>query len=162
MTNESVATATLACTDQINLVDHELRLRLDLSCHHNPVKDGTPFYQFSMQCDQEVAGVIHLRVGNHPSLINHLGHIGYEVFPRFRGRSFAQRATQLLLPLAKLNGMKDLWITCNPDNHASRRTCEKLGATYVNTIPVPEDSPMYAAGDRQKRRYHIRLHHIEC
>lgn len=121
------------------------------------MKDGAPFYQFSMQCGDEVVGVIHLRIGEHPTLINHLGHIGYEVFPNFRGRSYAQRATQLLLPLAKLNGMKDLWITCNPENLASRRTCEKLGALYVNTVTVPEDSPMYAAGDRLKRRYHVRL-----
>lgn len=157
MTNESTSTDVLASVEGINLIDFDLRLRLDLSCHHNPVKDGVPFYQFSMQCGKEVVGVIHLRIGDHPSLTNHLGHIGYEVFPHFRGRSYAQRATRLLLPLAKSNGMKELWITCNPDNLASKRTCEKLGATYVNTVVVPPDSPMYAAGDRLKRRYYIRL-----
>lgn len=157
MTNKSISTDVLASADHIELIDFDLRLRLDLACHHNPVKDGTPFYQFSMQCGVEVVGVIHLRVGDHPSLSSYLGHIGYEVFPNFRGRSYAQRATQLLLPLAKLNHMKELWITCNPDNLASKRTCEKLGAVYVNTISVPTDSPMYAAGDRLKRRYHIRL-----
>src|SRR5690606_39008137 len=111
MTHESVAT-TLACADQTNLIDHDLRLRLALRCHRCPVNDASPCYEFRMRRDQEVAGAIHLPGGNHPSLINHLGDIGYEAVPRFRGRAFAQRAAQLLLPLARLNGMKDLWITC--------------------------------------------------
>ncbi len=157
MTNDSTSTFVLASPDSIQLVDHELRLRLDVICHQNPVKGWAPFYQFSMQREDEVVGVIHLRIGDDPALTHHLGHIGYEVFPNFRGHSYAQRASKLLLPLARLNGMKDLWITCNPENLPSRRTCEKLGALYVNTVSVPVGTAMYAAGERLKRRYHIRL-----
>jgi len=28
----------------------------------------------------------------------------------------------------------ETWITCNPDNLASRRTCERLGAIFVDTL----------------------------
>ena len=35
---------------------------------------------------------------------------------------------RLLLPLARRHGLQTVWITCNPDNWASRRTCELAGA----------------------------------
>ncbi|MGO3891038.1 MAG: GNAT family N-acetyltransferase [Paenalcaligenes sp.] len=147
----------LANPEHLKFVDRDLQLRLDIICHHNPVKGWAPFYQFSMQTGQEIAGVIHLRIGTQADLLHHLGHIGYEVFPRYRGRAYARRACQLLLPLAKLNGLEEIWITCNPDNTPSRRTCENLGATYVDTVDVPPNSPMYAMGERHKRRYHLPL-----
>ena len=55
-----------------------------------------------------------------------------------------------LLPLTQRHGLDVLWITCNPDNIASRRTCERLGATLVDIIPVPKDHELYARGDHQK------------
>jgi tagatose 1,6-diphosphate aldolase len=53
--------------------------------------------------------------------------------------------------------MKALWITCNPDNHASRRTCERLGARLVEIVPVPKTDPLYARGETEKCRYRIEL-----
>ena len=61
------------------------------------------------------------------------------------------------LPLAKANGLSELWITCNPDNLASRRTCERLGAELVDIVPVPFDHPLWSRGDVAKCRYHLSL-----
>jgi tagatose 1,6-diphosphate aldolase len=63
----------------------------------------------------------------------------------------------LLLPLARRHGLKDLWITCNPDNLASRRTCELAGAEFVEIVDLPANSGMYRRGDRQKCRYRLDL-----
>ncbi len=50
-----------------------------------------------------------------------------------------------------------LWITCNPDNIASMRTCEILGAELVETVDVPEGITAYRKGERQKLRYKLEL-----
>jgi len=44
-------------------------------------------------------------------------------------------------------------ITCDPDNHASRRTIERLGARFMDEVPVSPDDPHYQRGSRSKRRY---------
>jgi RimJ/RimL family protein N-acetyltransferase len=104
-----------------------------------------------------IAGSISLRIGHSANLDLYLGHIGYHVLPPARGRHFALRACRLLLPLARLHGHTNLWITCNPENVASRKTCEELGAVFVNTVAIPRDNALYSQGDRQKCRYRLDL-----
>jgi predicted acetyltransferase len=48
-----------------------------------------------------------------------------------------------------------VWITCDPDNIASRKTCELAGARLVEIVDLPEDTDMYREGMRQKCRYRI-------
>jgi len=85
------------------------------------------------------------------------GHLAYGVLPEFRGHHYAARACRLLLPLARSHGMTELWVTCNPDNWASRRTCELAGAVLVDTVDLPEDIDMYQEEERQKCRYRLGL-----
>jgi RimJ/RimL family protein N-acetyltransferase len=103
------------------------------------------------------AGTLALRLSDSEQIRLYTGHVGYGVFPAARGNHYAERATRLILPLARAHGMDHLWITCNPDNLASRRTIERLGATYVETVDVPPDNIAYQRGDRQKCRYRIDL-----
>ena len=100
-----------------------------------------------------VGGTLSLRVGEGRDLRCYFGHVGYSVFPPARGRRLAERAVRLVLPLARAHGMHELWITCNPDNAPSRRTCERLGAVYVETVDLPRGHPLYRRGERQKCRY---------
>lgn len=104
-----------------------------------------------------IAGSISLRIGHSPNLDCYLGHIGYHVLPPARGHHFAERAARMLLPVARSHGHRNLWVTCNPDNDASRRTCQRLGAVYVDVLPVPRDNALYGQGDRQKCRYRLDL-----
>jgi tagatose 1,6-diphosphate aldolase len=104
-----------------------------------------------------IAGSISLRIGHSVNLVRYLGHIGYHVLPAARGHHFAERAARLLLPLARAHGHRILWITCNPDNAASRRTCERLPSTFVDIVTVPRDNPLYSQGDRQKCRFRVDL-----
>jgi tagatose 1,6-diphosphate aldolase len=104
-----------------------------------------------------IAGGIGLRIGSNQKIEMYYGHLGYHVYPPARGRHYAERSVRLLLPLARRHGLTTLWITCNPDNLGSRRTCEHLGATLVSIVPVPEDDTLYARGDREKCRYRLNL-----
>jgi tagatose 1,6-diphosphate aldolase len=131
--------------------------------HHpgNTQKNYTPSYHFWMRLTDPspvtIAGGIGLRIGDTPNIVNFIGHIGYQVYPPVRGRHLAERACRLVLPIAKHHGMKMLWITCNPDNIASRRTCERLGATLVDIVDVPSNHELHARGDHQKCRYRLEL-----
>jgi predicted acetyltransferase len=85
------------------------------------------------------------------------GNLGYKVNPAYRGRRFAARAIQLLLPIARHHGMSELWIRCNPENCASRKTCEHAGAELIEIIDVPPGNNLYDRGDRLNCRYLLRL-----
>ena len=104
-----------------------------------------------------IAGGIGLRVGTNPEIELYSGNIGYHVYPPARGRHYAERACRLVFPLARRHGMDRLWITCNPDNLASRRTCERLGATLIEVVTIPKDHPFRARGETAKCRYLIQL-----
>jgi tagatose 1,6-diphosphate aldolase len=104
-----------------------------------------------------IAGGVSLRIGNDLPIQLYYGHIGYHVYPPARGRHYAERACRLLFPLCRRHDLRTIWITCNPDNFASRRTCERLGMRLVDTVPVPDTDPLYARGDRLKCRYQICL-----
>ncbi|MPN47861.1 hypothetical protein SDC9_195465 [bioreactor metagenome] len=73
----------------------------------------------------------------------------------FRGHRYAAKACSLLLKLAKKHRMPQVVITCRPDNLASRKTCERLGARLSGIVTLPSDSPLYQQGDREECRYII-------
>jgi RimJ/RimL family protein N-acetyltransferase len=104
-----------------------------------------------------IAGTITLRVGSTPALEAYYGHVGYHVYPPARGHHYAERSCRLLLDLMRRHAMATLWITCDPQNIASRRTCERLGMEYVQTVRVPPSDPLYARGEREKCRYRLAL-----
>ena len=104
-----------------------------------------------------IGGTITLRIGQTPAIEQYYGHVGYHVYPPVRGRHFAERSCRLLLPLARRHNMRTLWITCDPTNAASKRTCERLGMQYVGTVRVPRTDPLYARGEREKCRYRLEL-----
>ncbi len=127
-----------------------------------PSKGIVPAYHFWMEVEINgrigVAGAVTLRIGSSKDLEVYYGHIGYHVYPPFRGRHYAERSVRLLLPLARSHKQDPLWITTNPDNYPSRRTCERLGAELVEIVPVPRRHPLYLRGDHAKCRYRLDLH----
>jgi predicted acetyltransferase len=141
------------------LIDGDLQLVLEEANPANPAKGFVPEYRFKMiLADQEKkVGGINLRVGDTERLIKYSGHIGYGVELEHRGHHYAARSVRLLLPLARSHGLQTLWITCNPDNAASKRTCELAGAEFIEIVDVPEDTDIYRRGERQKCRYRLDL-----
>lgn len=104
-----------------------------------------------------VMGRLSLRIGHTEHIEKYAGHIGYSVDPPYRGRRLAARSCLLILPLARAHGINPLWITCNPENAASRRTCEIIGSTLVETVPIPPSDPLYRWDTKWKCRYRIDL-----
>src|SRR5262249_16653 len=122
--------------DPGELVDGELRLALVYTRLPDGGRIEVPTYEFMMIRDgvEQATGFTNLRVGNTPNIVLYRGHIGSSVEPEHRGHHFAARSCRLLLPLARRHGLTPLWITCDPDNRASRRSCELAGATLVEIV----------------------------
>lgn len=135
--------------------DEELTLellRFELHAAHK-----VPTYQFHMIHSEtrEVLGNLRLSLGATPHLERYAGHIGYGVLPEHRGHHYAARAVRLVLPFAHKAGLNPLWITCDPENLASRRTLELAGAEFVEIVDVPEDCIIHRNGHPRKCRYRL-------
>ncbi len=140
------------------LVDDELLLVLAAKVPAVPEKNHVPAYLFEMRHLEsgDLMGTISLRIGFNEN-IYYGGNIGYRVEESYRGAHRAARSVGLLFELARTHGLKELWATCNPDNIASRKTCEAVGGTLVGIVDIPEHNEMYARGERQKCRYRFEL-----
>ncbi len=141
------------------LLDDDLELALVEKFKGDANLQLVPSYKFRMvrAADGQEMGRIDLRIGNVTSIVMYAGHIGYSVFPDYRGHHYAARSCKLLLPLARKHDLKTIWITCNPDNFASRRACELAGGRMIEIVDLPENNEMYQRGERQKCRYRIDL-----
>ncbi len=142
-----------------DLSDGVVELRLVDTHPADPVKGWVPYYVFHIHRVEagNRVGEIHLRIGNTGHMRLYGGHIAYGVRPEYRGNHFAERAVRLVVPLAIRHGMVELWITCNPENTASRRTCELAGAEFMGIVDLPPDTDMYQEGERRKCRYRLSL-----
>jgi predicted acetyltransferase len=140
------------------LIDGDLELVLVRTAPADPAKRYLPGYEFEMRHPGKTAamGSIRLRIGSAITL-RYPGHIGYGVKPRFRGHRYAARSCRLLLPLARAHGLKAIWLTVDPKNIPSQRTCEILGAHWIETVRIPKKHEMYARGARYRRRYRVDL-----
>jgi predicted acetyltransferase len=137
------------------LSDGEIELVVMGKIPADEAKGYAPAYEFDIRLrgKPKPIGRISLRVGNTKDVIMYVGHIGYGIAERHRGRRYAAKACKLVSPVAIAHGFKTLWITCDPDNVASRRTCEILGARLVEIVDPPEDNDMRLRGMGQKCRY---------
>ena len=119
--------------------------------HHVPAY----FFRMLRAATGEELGRIDLRIGGTPHIERYAGHVGYAVDPEHRGHRYAARAVRLLIPLARGLALDPLWITCDPDNLASRRTLEIAGAVFVEIVDVPEDCIIRRKGHPRKCRYRL-------
>ena len=119
-----------------------------------------PTYHFEIyksdSKSEAAVGLCDLRVGHNMNTY-YGGNIGYTVYEEHRGHHYAGKACMLLFELARKHGMEYVIITCNPDNEASRKTCEFVGGELRDVVPLPTDSDMYLEGEREKCIYVIAL-----
>jgi predicted acetyltransferase len=132
----------------------EFRLVLMEKMREDRLRGWVPSYRFEMLPlgGHEVLGTIDIRIGDNENTY-YAGHIGYRVHEPFRGFHFAEKACRLIIRIARAHGMKEVVITCNPDNLASRRTIERLGARFESIVDIPKTNELYQYGDRQKCRF---------
>lgn len=140
------------------LIDNELELVLIKKVPANDEKKYVCAYEFEMRNARTgvTMGRISLRAGNNENT-KYGGHIGYGVDEKFRGHRYSARSLKLLFPLAKKHGLNPLWITCNPENIPSKKTCELAGGKLAEIIDLPEHNEQYQKGERKKCRYRFDL-----
>ena len=140
-----------------SLIDGSLGLELDTVSPHPVHQVPTYFFRMvDLNTGVEI-GRINLRAGFGEHVERYAGHVGYFVEPAYRGHRYAARALRLLVRIARGLGIDPLWITCDPDNIPSRRTCERAGAKFIEIVDVPADSILYQSGHRKKCRYRLDL-----
>ncbi|HHV94048.1 MAG TPA: GNAT family N-acetyltransferase [Firmicutes bacterium] len=144
--------------DTADLRDSEIYLHLERTADEDKKKGYVPAYYFKIRRreDDAVVGQCDLRIG-HNHNTKYGGNIGYEIYEPFRGNHYAAKACKLLFELARKHGMKEVVITCSPDNIASRKTCEYAGAEFEGIVDLPEWHELYKEGKRKTCRYIKRL-----
>lgn len=139
---------------QLRHGDLELRLA-DYSVHPYH-RVPTYFFRMMSVAHFNELGNINLRIGSNAHLERYAGHIGYGVNPAYRGHHYAARSVTLLLPLARKLALDPVWITCDPENKASRRSLELAGAEFVEIVDVPPECGIRKFGGKlRKCRYRL-------
>ena len=111
-----------------------------------------PSHRFRIEADGIDVGRINFRARDTEHVILYAGHIGFAIAEAHRGRGLAALACLALAPFA--NAIRDaVVLTCDPDNYASIRTIDRLGAVFLEERDVPAHDPQYDRGSRRKRRY---------
>jgi tagatose 1,6-diphosphate aldolase len=148
-------TVSTAFLEPGELVDDDMCLAVEHLYPGDPASGRAPAYRFAITVQGKKAGDIELRLGTSDFIVQFAGQVGYSVEPPYRGNRLAARALRLLLPLARRHGFTCIWVTVDPGNWASRRSCEIAGATMVEVVDLPEDCDMYRQGYRQRCRYRL-------
>lgn len=148
--------------DTGDLCDGEIFLRLERAVDADPARGFVPAYYFEicLQGSRKKVGHCNLRLGHNEKLY-YGGNIGYGVDKAYRGRHYAEKACRLLFRQAQKHGMKYLYITCNPDNSPSKKTCEHLcengSGELKGIVDVPPDNDMFQRGEKQKCVFYFKL-----
>ena len=113
-----------------------------------------PYIIFLIMADDDEVGRLVLRSGDENARY-YDGHIGYTIEEEYRGHNYAYQACLLLKDYVK---EKSLIITCDPNNIASKKTIEKLGCEYIETIQIPKSHKKYFSKDENEKciyRWHL-------
>ncbi len=112
-----------------------------------PEKKHVPSYNFDIIKNNIRIGEIGLRIGYTVGLY-YCGNIGYSIKEEYRGHSYAEKACRMIIPVMKMHKMEKVIITNEQNNISSKRVCEKLGAEFIHTVPLPTWTDLYAEGQR--------------
>ena len=143
--------------DPTPLSDGELVLQF-VRCDDHPVHK-VPTYYFRMTHKEtgEELGVINLRCSSIPHIERYAGHIGFAVHEPHRGYRYAARSITLLIAVSKQLQFESIYITCDPENIASRRSLELAGAEFLEIVDVPANCIIHKTGHPLKCRYRLDL-----
>ncbi len=131
----------------------DIALRFDKFFEPTGNPELVPFYHFKMEdAAHRLVGHLNFRIGDTRHIQDIVGHIGYFVHSEFRGNGHAFKACRAVAPFVR-QFYTQVIVTAETDAAASIRTIEKLGATYMGEIDVPESDPAFIRGARRKRRY---------
>lgn len=129
--------------DTNDLKNDEIYLSLLKTCDAISERNWVPVYYFDICLTNGTkVGTCNIKIDN-SELTRYCGNIGYVVDEKFRGRKYSLKASKLLLKLAEKHNLDYVSITCSPDNCASNRICQLLGAKFIETVDVPKNHEMH-------------------
>ncbi len=132
---------------------HEEGVALRFSKIVSPKSRGlAPYYHFRILAGPKDVGHINLRVGDSEHVRLVVGHVGFGVRKHHRGHRYALLACRALGPFARTVA-PEVILTCDPGNHASRCTLERLVGGKGGEVSVPRHDPHYRRGARTKLRF---------
>ena len=121
-----------------------------------PNSGYSQFYRFDINADGNWVGGIHVLIG-YSIRIHYCGHIGYEINEQYRNRGYVTKACLALIPFLRKCGFKQVLITNDENNIASRRVCEKIGAELIEIVDTPKWTGMYKDGQRRTCIYEWKI-----
>ena len=136
--------------DKTILSDNEISLEV------NWVNRNEFGFYIVLKDTEERVGQCDLRMAHNESMY-YYGNIGYRISPQYRGHNFSYKACLLLLNLARNLNMDYLILTVSPENEPSKKTIEKLGSRYIETVDVPVWHSLYKRGETVKLIYRLDL-----
>lgn len=134
-------------------------LSIDKFIPENKEKGYVPaiLYHVILKRENKVIGHCSARLGWNESMY-YCGHVGYSIDEEYRGNGYAVEAVNLVKEIFKANKMNFIYITNSPDNHASIRVCEKLGAKFIKIMEFTEqDLKRFAAQDSFKNIWELKF-----
>ena len=118
---------------------------------------GSEIYGIYLHRQHSKIGECDIRLGMNEELY-YAGNIGYRIYEKYRGHGYAYFAAEMLMDYARdRHGMKELILTCSPDNIPSKKTLEKLGGELIETVDVPHWHWLYRRGETVKNIYRWQL-----
>ncbi|ACS81306.1 GNAT family N-acetyltransferase [Maridesulfovibrio salexigens] len=130
-----------------------VHLHLEKTVPVPPDGELVPFFHFKiLNAEKNVVGHINFRIGNTRHILKCAGHVGYEILPEHRGNSLSYHACLALRKFITCF-YSSIILTVNPENEASIRIIEKLGATFKSMEEVHPNDPAYKSGARKKQCY---------
>lgn len=130
-----------------------MKLRLDEYIEAPSLPGFTPYSIYIIEVNNQEVGRIVWRLGNDEEHY-YDGHIGYHIEEEYRGHYYAYQACLLLKDQIIKDGYDHVLLTCDPDNIASRKTIEKLGAIFIERKEIPRTlRKMFSKDERVKNIY---------
>ena len=113
--------------------------------------DGVPtVYYDVLDMQNNKVGTCELRLTCDGEMY-YYGHIGYNIIEKYRGNNYAYYACILMFKIAREEyQMKELIVTCSPDNIASYKTLQKLNGELIEKVDVPKNHELYMRGEKEK------------
>lgn len=93
-----------------------------------------PTSEYALMENKSKLGFLQIRhrPSHAPSVPEHMtSHIYYEIDAPFRGKGYGKKILQLGLLEARKIGLKEVFITCDDDNLASKKIIEANGGQFV-------------------------------
>jgi len=118
--------------------DDFVKSRTNLSIAQN-FTDRVPMTEFWLVDDDVFIGRTSIFHYLNSHLLEIIGHVGYWIRPTKRKMGYGKKILELALIEARKMGIKDVLVTCDVDNLASKKVIEANGGKLENIVPNGEN-----------------------